>query len=296
MAFKRSVSTYFTNQKCFTDFDALATARGVTHSKFIMNLIEKALYNGVNSHPRPSFLEKDAFAPAFTKHTRLILTQKHSHFIFEQQGKDKIEVKKRIFERVDLGIRDALIYQITTMKSPQNYKKNIAIVMLKQGLDISYSLKQGENGSSWVTCIFSCDVSFFELTDAIWYQCGGRYDLTNVKYHKYEDIQKKPDAKQHFSLFKELQPSPDKVGVFLIPIIPSEAKYPPVINEEIFSFNDIRECVSSDKPQGIYLYMTGVNIYSNAERVKFSQFYIVDKGVNISTRTRIKTLNKNWRK
>lgn len=291
MAFKRSVSTYFTNEKCFKDFDARAMARGETHSKSIMNMIEKTLQNEAYSPPQPSLIRGTTFPP-FTSYTLLqLLPPLNPDFTFELEAKDKIEVKKRIFDRVDSAIKDALVHQLRTMYVPHDQKK---FVMIKLGLDISYSFHKNENGSTRVMCHFSCIGIFFELTEALWNQWRGCYDLTNITYYKYLDMLQKFNKGQAYALIHETSRSPDNAGGFFIPVVPAGLNYPTVFDERVFPFIDTSEPISSGNPQGIYLHLTGVNINSNAARVKFTQVIPKNSGVDITPRTRIKTFNTRW--
>ncbi|MCT4710738.1 hypothetical protein MUA04_11125 [Enterobacteriaceae bacterium H11S18] len=287
MAFKRTVSTYFTNEKLLDRFDERAKFKGCTHSKQIMGLIEKDLESN-EQHLSGNLIQTGtSFAP-FVNYEPLS-SPIGSGFAFCMNARDKSLIKKRIFTEVDSKIKDSFVQLLNNRPGPHDNK---CFVLVKLSLDISYGLSNNDAGELVIEGHYSCSGIYFELTEGVWLKYGGHYDLTKIGYHKYLDFFKPGKKEKLQALILERTPSSDHAGGFFIPVNRFGLNYPQTLDEKKFEWIAVSDPLFSDKKTGVYLHLTGVDIYSNINRVKFTQLGKTEAGVSMNTNTRIKKIPK----
>lgn len=285
MAFKRSVSTYFTNEKQFTRFSELALSEGKSQSKKIMDVIEKELQVSRPQSPGDLLPGCTSFRP-FTSYESLSSTI-YSGFAFCPRNSDNTSIKKEIFELVDSRIKDNFTERLKVSPGPHNKKR---FIIIKLSLDISYQISSNKAGETCIQGHYSHTAIFFELTERLWLKYEGRYDLTNIKYRKYLNLFKPQKKQRMIALLFERKPSPDNAGGFFIPVNPAGLNYPEILNEKKFDFIPIDDYAFNDGTCGIYLQLAGADVYSNINRVKLTQIEKIKKSVRMNTATRFKPL------
>jgi hypothetical protein len=291
MAFKRPVTTYFTNENQFELFDKRAKSVKKSHSKLIMGLIEKELQTTEQHTPDVSPSGCMALFPFI--HHEPVSSSINSGFACLMESRVKSEIKKKIFETVDLRIKDMFIDHLNLKYGPHNKKR---FIIVKLSLNIDYRISQNEHNETIVEGGFSYHGVFFELTELLWEKYNGMYDLTKIKYYKYLNLFKPQKQTKTVALLLEKNNSPDNAGGFFIPVHQVKLKYPVTLDGKKFEFRTVNDHVFNDGSCGVYLQLTGVNMYSNTSRVKFTQHEHTGKSISMNTSTRINNLEPSLHK
>lgn len=287
MAFKRTVSTYFTNEKLFDRFNERAKSQSRTHSRKIMELVEEDLQNSDQQQSGSLIQTGASFAP-FVSHNPLP-SPISSGFSFCLDIRDKNLIKKSIFAEIDSKIKNSFSQLLRERVISHDNKR---FVIVKLGLDISYSLSNNDAGGLIIEGHYSCTGIYFELTEELWLKYGGCYDLTKIRYRKYLDFFKRGKKEKLQALVLEKTLSSDHAGGFFIPVNRFGLNYPKTLDEKKFEFIAVSDPIFDDKKTGVYLHLAGVDISSNVSRVKFTQIGKTEAGVSMNTSTRVKMIPK----
>ncbi|MCW1828075.1 hypothetical protein OLZ31_14565 [Enterobacter asburiae] len=285
MAYKQSVSTYFTNEKQFDIFKKRTKSEGKSVSKKLMELIERDLGACEQETSSPLLPGCVSFAP-FVSYEQFS-SAFSSAFYFAVDKKDKTEVKKKIFEEVDSHIKRAFVERIKFSYTPSAQKR---FMIVKFSLDIAYQVSVNDTDDTIVEGNYSFYGALIEITENLWMKFGGLYDLEKIQYYKYLDLFKPQKKQKKIAILSERPHSPDSAGGFFIPVHSVGLKYPEKPDETKFEFFKTGEIMPDGKEGGFYLQLTGVNIYSNVHRVKLTQLRRMENGIAMNTSTRIKSL------
>jgi hypothetical protein len=267
--YKRAVSIYFRNKRIDELFAEKTSGLGVRQTKFIMGLIEKDLADPQLS---PSPIATFALNKPFTSFEPFLLD---GILAFPELDMAPPKIKKNIMEVIDGKVMEAACKHLSKRMDKIGGRY---FVVIKLNVDVGYSIEDTGDHNN-LKGHFVCRCALFEVTERLWNNYGGLYDLTKVRYLKYFDLIRGKIKNNLLALLFERDKNTDMVGGFFIPVSNAPMDFPKKLTD--YGFKETPHV-------NVFIKLMGVDQHKNIERFSLTKIGKSDGSATFMKGSRIK--------